>query len=416
MAIPQAIGAQLRVERRVSGDTTIVRTVGTEPASATRKLQPVLTFGRFDGPPEYVFGRITGLNTGHDGSIWVFDAQVPALRQFDTTGRYIKTIGRGGEGPGEYGSLVSLAFPRDGGAIVLSFPSGGASLALQRTHNAIQTLSASGALVSSFAIPSVPRRRSAGPPISVSSSGTLVVDTADALYVSTTVGAMPASAGTPQSRPIDAMIRYLPNGTARDTILVPALGLVPVDFSGTGPYMPRECWAFTRLGHLLVGRTDRYQIHIVTGRDRIVRVERDIPRIRIGDAERQSLSPASGTYVPPREKPYFSVLRTDHDGRVWVKLHTPSEQVPASELAAARAAATGRGGRAAAQPANRAVFRESGNIHEVFGPDGRYLGRVDLPEFNYPPAIRGNTVWMQKADTAGVPVVVKYRIVPPLPR
>jgi hypothetical protein len=115
---PALLSAQVRTTRTTSGDTTVVSSVGLEPAAATRRIREVLTFGRESGPDHYTFGRITGARVGYDGTLWVFDAQVPALRQYDTAGTFIKQVGRGGQGPGEYPSLLSYAPMPDGGIVI----------------------------------------------------------------------------------------------------------------------------------------------------------------------------------------------------------------------------------------------------------------------------------------------------------
>ena len=95
------------------GDTIVVRTLSGSVWRDTAQLIPEVSIGVFEGAEEYIFGDVISLAMGHDGTIYVMDRQVPALRVYDADGTYRTTFGRGGEGPGEYKQP-------DGGLNVLS--------------------------------------------------------------------------------------------------------------------------------------------------------------------------------------------------------------------------------------------------------------------------------------------------------
>jgi hypothetical protein len=211
------------------------------------------------------------------------------------------------------------------------------------------------------------------------------------------------------------MVGLRSDGRIVDSIAPPNLGvdryLSSLPNFGIGmQYLAREYWFFTRLGHFVGGRSDRYEIHVPHRNGSITRIERDIARVPVSAAERRAYIDQTGRTDIPREKPFFSNVIADDDGRIWVKLHTPGERVPQNELTTGRA----RGRGAAPPSAERVVFREP-ILYEVFEPDGRYLGRVQLPDFLYPPAIKGNAVWAATTDANGVPVVTRFRITPPFP-
>jgi hypothetical protein len=75
--------------------------------------EPALDIGMVDGPPEYQFGRVTGAVRLGDGTVVVGDDQSKNLRFFDRAGRYLRTVGREGGGPGEFGALASVAAQGD---------------------------------------------------------------------------------------------------------------------------------------------------------------------------------------------------------------------------------------------------------------------------------------------------------------
>ena len=81
-----------------------------------------LEIGRLDGPPEYTFGMISGTVTAPNGEILVSDGQQEVIRVFDIDGAFLRSIGRDGEGPGEFRMPCCIAFGptgllwvRDGG-------------------------------------------------------------------------------------------------------------------------------------------------------------------------------------------------------------------------------------------------------------------------------------------------------------
>lgn len=90
----------------------------TNPATAPEawSFEPVLTLGTMgggeaDGPE--VFGRIASIVSDDEGDVYIADSQALEVRVFDREGNYLRTIGRSGEGPGEFGALASLTWNAD---------------------------------------------------------------------------------------------------------------------------------------------------------------------------------------------------------------------------------------------------------------------------------------------------------------
>ena len=70
--------------------------------------EPLVRIGIVDGPLEYIFGDVTGAVRLEDGSIVAADEQSHNLRRYAADGRHLRTIGRQGDGPGEYQGLRLL--------------------------------------------------------------------------------------------------------------------------------------------------------------------------------------------------------------------------------------------------------------------------------------------------------------------
>ena len=65
-------------------------------------VQIDLQFGSVDGDdPNLLFGDIRGIQAASDGTIYVLDFTATEVRAYDPGGRYLRTVARRGEGPGE---------------------------------------------------------------------------------------------------------------------------------------------------------------------------------------------------------------------------------------------------------------------------------------------------------------------------
>lgn len=72
-------------------------------------LDTVVVIGAFDGPGLHVVTHLSRVAVDSHGRIVVVASQFPEISVFDSTGAFIRTVGRGGEGPGEYDFITHLA-------------------------------------------------------------------------------------------------------------------------------------------------------------------------------------------------------------------------------------------------------------------------------------------------------------------
>ncbi len=90
-----------------------VTTTGTPPAW---RLTPVVSIGpksvqEQETPDE--FGWVSAVALGPGGNVFVADAGNHEIRVFGLDGAHLRTFGRGGEGPGEFASVYSIAWVGD---------------------------------------------------------------------------------------------------------------------------------------------------------------------------------------------------------------------------------------------------------------------------------------------------------------
>ena len=81
-------------------------------ALAQLTLEPVTSIGVLSDP-DYALSDVWGLTVGPAGDIYVLEMTASQVRVYDTDGQYQRTIGREGEGPGEFIRPWALGFTDD---------------------------------------------------------------------------------------------------------------------------------------------------------------------------------------------------------------------------------------------------------------------------------------------------------------
>lgn len=78
----------------------------TVPTYAVLASAPELKVGSVDGAAEYALGPVSDLREGPDGTVLVVDG--PGIRVYGDDGVYLRTLGRQGDGPGEFGRAPTI--------------------------------------------------------------------------------------------------------------------------------------------------------------------------------------------------------------------------------------------------------------------------------------------------------------------
>ncbi len=89
-------------------DSAGIRVVTNPPGDllyAELAEEPTLSIGQLSGLDEMLFGRIVSAKRDAVGNVVVADGQAHQIRTFDAEGRHIQSLGREGEGPGEFRTL-----------------------------------------------------------------------------------------------------------------------------------------------------------------------------------------------------------------------------------------------------------------------------------------------------------------------
>jgi hypothetical protein len=77
-----------------------------------------LTLEGSEEDQEQMFQNINTLDVDEEGNMYILDEQAGNIKVFDSDGRFVKNIGRKGQGPGEFGLPISLMLTPDHNIVV----------------------------------------------------------------------------------------------------------------------------------------------------------------------------------------------------------------------------------------------------------------------------------------------------------
>ncbi|MGD8602206.1 MAG: hypothetical protein PVF19_12705, partial [Gemmatimonadota bacterium] len=314
-------------------DSAGIRIVESEvPGGATPVYAEVgeleLEIGVVEGDPRYAFSRIVAVRTLPGGEILVAEGRAQELRVFDAEGTHLRSFGGPGEGPGEFGMIVSLVgivgdtvSVWDGRSRRLSrFSTDGRFLDdvplgsdVQVTVRSMERLPDGALLAISMDFP----EGGPGPGATTSEVVRRIVPGIGVDTVSVFPG-QPISRGPERSQ-------TMPDGRVRTLVLI------------LSPLVSSRVSAAAGPEHVWVGYSERFALerHRPTGEvDLLVRVPDldrpmeqseadDILRGRIercdGNSECEAnMRESSEAFDPPELRPAFSELHVDATGRLWV--------------------------------------------------------------------------------------------------
>ncbi|HEX5870018.1 MAG TPA: 6-bladed beta-propeller [Longimicrobium sp.] len=109
-----ACGGDAAAAGPVVRDSAGIRIVQNEAPAWTKgqewrvAAEPVTDIGVAEGDPSQQFARVADALRLSDGTLLVGDDRVNEIRAFDAQGKYLRTVGRSGGGPGEFTHLFGM--------------------------------------------------------------------------------------------------------------------------------------------------------------------------------------------------------------------------------------------------------------------------------------------------------------------
>lgn len=104
------VGCLVVVSAVACGDRPAANRV---PRPDTVVATQLAVFGEVDGPQEYLFGRVAAVAADDSGAVYVADGLGSIVRAYNTSGKYLGTVGTEGSGPAEFRYLRDLGLDPD---------------------------------------------------------------------------------------------------------------------------------------------------------------------------------------------------------------------------------------------------------------------------------------------------------------
>lgn len=351
--------------------TTVINTSGSVWGGTATVIEE-MAVGVEAGADELMFGDIAWIHE-HGGTIYVVDPQVPAVRMFDRAGAFLGNVGAPGQGPGEYDEPFRLAVGPSGRIFV------------SERRGRIDVYSADGAPLDTWTVPRM-----------VTLPASIVVDDRGVLWVPVVV----YSAGGREYR---QGLQAFPDGEPGGQALIEQFDGEPIPPQGSQGVI----WTSAAGGALIVGRPEvaGYRFEVQRRGETVLAVEQPWEPVPI-DSEYAVWYMAAYGDERPASYPAFIGFTEAVSGEIWVTRSGPVERNPDCEPDLSSADA------ARATSCWRSTY-----IVDVFAPDGRYLGDVDLPDDIIPVVqwmhIDGDMLIARSQADDGVLRVKRFRIVLP---
>jgi hypothetical protein len=337
-----------------------------------------LRIGVLDGDQEYMLGRIGNVAFGSEGKIVVTDTSIPIIRIYDENGVFVTNVGRSGRGPGEYQIILGMK----------TFADGRISVWDPRNIN-VHLYEDDGEFIESHDVQA-----------SLYGSGVFEAGLDGHYYVRTTL-----DTSVPNWK--FAWLKISPDGVLTDTIREPYETEVrPTAFilsTATGrhyPFLDHKITALSKWGELITGNSTEYKLTIHKTDEDPVIITKEFEPVEVTDEEWQQwerFRQMFGSDIRiPRVKPVFNQIVSDSDGRIWVKRYVE---------ASLREVHLGVSSRPNSRLWEKPVF-------DVFMPDGRFYGTVELPDNAKFQDAKGDQVLALVTGEMGEVYVSRFRLEP----
>ena len=368
--------------------TTVVNESGSVWGGTARLVEEA-SIGVELGDEPYMLGRVAGI-AADDERIYVLDAQLPALRIYDFAGAHLFDIEPIGQGPGEFQDPDGFALAPDGALFVTDFNTGRRLVVFEPDGSPRSTVSVQGMYQAR--------------PYRVDGSGVAT------LLVGNEIAEVAPDGTVRSSRPRPQFDRnpWLVRTPAREGF---SAASHPI------PFAPAMVFAVLPTGAFASGPSTRYRIRVEDPGGATLVIDRDAGLVSVEPDEKAwhehvfrvrvaNWGAPEGT-VPntPDFKPAMSRIVGNADGSLWVLRPGPGIRHEGCADSADELQ----------ELYDRPCWTDSQRL-ETFGPEGKYLGEIELPDgfrLTPPPALDGHTVVAVVEDEAGTIMVKRYRLVLP---
>jgi hypothetical protein len=332
------------------GEVTVVRNP-KEPLYETPviELKEDLSLGGPEAQGDYAFGQIRTFIVDDAGSIYVLDQQSSHVKVFDASGKYVRTIGRKGQGPGELENPMTLSFNRTKG-----------ELAVQQQARRMSYFKTDGTFLRHLSLKDMLALRGR-------------VDSRGNIYITELIMDENDS-------------RYATKKLAPDASVLAVIGQTPAP-AGRGSkiraFLPISYFQVDRADNLVYGYPETYEMQFFGPTDHKVfkNITREYDPVAVTAEERGE-----------QEKDVFPGMKPDFD---FPKNHSAYYRFFLSDL-----------GHVFVQTWEKT--KDGKSVHDIFDAEGRFIGRVPLKPSGV--EILKGKYYALEEDEDGYQVVKRYAV------
>jgi hypothetical protein len=362
LALSPLFGIQSQWKGTISEEGTV--TVIKNPKEPIYK-NPILSLkedfaiGGEDAQGEYAIAHPYALAVDGEGSIYVYELLEARIKAFDRAGRFLRSIGRKGQGPGDIGFALNIYIVR--AANELAVPDIG--------NRRFSSFSLKGKFLNSV-------------PIHESGFASGAVDSKGGIYL--------------EDSPLDpyggrsAWKKLSPDGTR----VLAEIFNVPQDHYDRNPFAPRDCWIIDAQDRLIYGDAKTYEIRCFSPDGKLAqKTVREYEPLKVTT---QDMDEFENRKTPPGIVMSRKTIN-------YPTHHAGYRSFFADDL-----------GHLLVQTWERTADNLK-DIHDIFDADGRFIGRVALNRHAdlinpKPRLIRAGKYYAIEPDKDGYEVVKRYSV------
>jgi len=316
-----------------------------------------LSIGKAEGQEGYMFNRIQDIAVDDNGDIYAADSQATQIRVFDPKGKFLRTIGRKGQGPGEFTGIHSIQITANKELMLYD----------DWQHRLVY-FSLAGQFIRSkhFSV-------SIGTMGRLNPHSPLYCDSRENYYIVTGYTEFP--------KVFKAHVEILKiGGDLKFATLVRT-----VDHDPSGPFnvfgIEELYCQLMAEDNVLVGNSKDYELQIFDPQGKIIKkISRDYDPVPVTEAkknEERKKRDSITRWEFPRDHFPMSFLAADDEGRIFVRTWEKPAQ-------------------------------GQGYFFDVFDPEGKYITRIPL-SFS-PRVLKKGNLYAIEADEAGFQCVKRYKM------